>query len=131
MTYEHPADLAYRRLYYYLHNLVERAIWRILEPLDESAVANDTIVVFTSDQRQLLDAHGGIQQKWYNAFGEAIRVPLVKGAGVMVTPAGVTISTQPGRSHPHPDGAAGIDTERTAAGVAEHHDEAQPRSGRT
>jgi arylsulfatase A-like enzyme len=59
MVYEHPADLAYRRLYDYLHKLVDRAIGRILEALDESGVANDTIVVFTSDHGNLLGIHGG------------------------------------------------------------------------
>ena len=45
-------------------------------------------MVFTSDHGDLLGAHGGMKKKWYNAFDEAIRVPLfVKGPGV-ATPAG-------------------------------------------
>ena len=46
-------------------------------------MADDTIVVFTSDHGDLLGAHGGLVQKWYNAFDEATRVPLlVRGPGV-------------------------------------------------
>jgi arylsulfatase A-like enzyme len=54
----------------------------------------------------------------------------VKGAGVMATPAGVIIPTSQVDLIPTLMGRAGIDTERAAAGVAEHHDEAEPRSGR-
>ena len=42
-----------------------------------SGMADDTIVVFTSDHGDLLGAHGGLQQKWYNAYDEAIRVPML------------------------------------------------------
>ena len=40
-------------------------------------MADDTIVVFTSDHGDLLGAHGGLIQKWCNAFDEATRVPLL------------------------------------------------------
>ena len=73
---DQPADVAYRRLYYYLHKLVDQAIGRILDALEASGMADDTIVVFTSDHGDLLGAHGGLQQKWCNAFDEATRVPL-------------------------------------------------------
>jgi arylsulfatase A-like enzyme len=68
MLAEAPADMAYRRLYYYLHELVDRAIGRILDSLEASGMAEDTIVVFTSDHGDLLGAHGGLQQKWCNAL---------------------------------------------------------------
>ncbi len=46
-------------------------------------MADDTIVVFTSDHGDLVGAHGGLVQKWFNAFDEATRVPfLVSGPGV-------------------------------------------------
>ena len=63
MVAEQPIDVAYRRLYYYLHKLVDQAIGRILQALDDSGMADDTIVVFTSDHGDLLGAHGGMQQK--------------------------------------------------------------------
>ena len=35
MLADQPADIAYRRLYYYLHKLVDQAIGRILDALDD------------------------------------------------------------------------------------------------
>lgn len=132
MLYEQPADLAYRRLYYYLHKVVDRAIARILEALHAQGLADDTIVVLTSDHGDLAGAHGGLQQKWYNAYGESIRVPLiVKGPGVVTPPGGITVPTSHVDLLPTLRGLAGIDVERAAAGVAEHHDEAQQLPGRT
>jgi arylsulfatase A-like enzyme len=128
---DQPSDAGYRRLYYYLHKLVDRAIGRILEALDRSGMADDTIVVFTSDHGDLLGAHGGLQQKWYNAFDEAIRVPLlVRGPGISTTPTGLDVPTSHVDLLPTLLGLAGIDVEQAAAGVAEHHEEAQALPGR-
>jgi choline-sulfatase len=129
--YEQPADMAYRRFYYYLHKVVDRAIGRILESLEASGMAQDTVVVFTSDHGDLIGAHGGMQQKWYNAFDEAIRVPLlVKGPGVSLSPDGVSTPTSHIDLIPTLMGLAGIDTERATAGVAQHHYEARQLPGR-
>ena len=131
MTYEQSPDLAYRRLYYYLHKIVDKAIGRILEALEASGMADDTIIAFTSDHGDMLGAHGGMQQKWYNAYDESVRVPLlVKGPGVAATPGGITTPTSHVDLIPTLMGLAGIDVERAAAGVAEHHDEAQALPGR-
>ena len=131
MAYEQPADVAYRRLYYYLHKLVDQAIGRIVEALESSGMADDTVVVFTSDHGDLVGAHGGMQQKWYNAFDESIRVPLlVKGPGVAPTPGGITTPTSHVDLIPTLMGLAGIDVERALAGVSEHHEEAHPLPGR-
>ena len=114
-----PADNAYRRLYYYLHKLVDQAIGRILDALDASGMADDTIVVFTSDHGDLLGAHGGMQQKWANAFDEALRVPmLVKGPGISPVAGGITMPTSHVDLIPTLMGLAGIDVEQAAAGVA-------------
>ncbi len=131
MIFETATDLGYRRLYYYLLKLVDRAIGRILEALEQSGMADDTIVVFTSDHGDLLGAHGGLIQKWCNAFDEATRVPLlVAGPGVEPKPEGVAVPTSHVDLIPTLLGLAGIDRERAAAGVAAHHDEAQPLPGR-
>ena len=131
MTAEQPADLAYRRLYYYLHKLVDQAIGRILDALRASGMADDTIVVFTSDHGDLLGAHGGLQQKWCNAYDEATRVPLlVSGPGVVPIPGGIGTPTSHVDLIPTLMGLAGIDPERAAAGVAADHSEAHPLPGR-
>ncbi len=131
MLYEQSADNAYRRLYYHLHKLVDRAIGRILEALDASGMAEDTVIVFTSDHGDLVGAHGGLMQKWYNAYDEAIRVPLlVKGPGVAATAGGVEVPTSHVDLVPTLLGLAGIDVERAADVVALRHDETQPLPGR-
>ncbi|HEY5385215.1 MAG TPA: sulfatase-like hydrolase/transferase [Acidimicrobiales bacterium] len=131
MLYEQPNDESYRRLYYYLHKLVDRAIGRILESLQASGMADDTVIVFTSDHGDLVGAHGGLMQKWYNAYDEAIRVPLlVRGPGIAATPEGVHTPTSHVDLLPTLLGLAGIDVERAAAIVAVEHDETQPLPGR-
>ncbi len=131
MIFQTATDLGYRRLYYYLLKLVDQAIGRILSALESSGMADDTIVVFTSDHGDLLGAHGGLIQKWCNAFDEATRVPLViAGPGIATGGDGVTIPTSHVDLIPTLLGLAGIDIEQAGAGVATHHDEAHPLPGR-
>ncbi len=131
MVVPQPADNAYRRLYYYLHKLVDQAIGRILDALEASGMADDTIIVFTSDHGDLLGAHGGLQQKWANAYDEATRVPMViKGPGVASVPGGISVPTSHVDLIPTLLGLAGVDMERAAAGVAQSHAEARPLPGR-
>jgi len=131
MVANQPTDNAYRRLYYYLHKLVDQAIGRILDALEASGMADDTIIVFTSDHGDLLGAHGGLQQKWANAFDEATRVPMViKGPGVAQLPGGINAPTSHVDLIPTLLGLAGIDVERATAGVAQRHTQARPLPGR-
>lgn len=131
MVAPQPADNGYRRLYYYLHKLVDQAIGRILDALDASGMADDTIVVLTSDHGDLLGAHGGMQQKWANAFDEAVRVPMVvKGPGIAMTPGGITSPTSHVDLLPTLLGLAGVDVERAAETVARHHTETRALPGR-
>jgi arylsulfatase A-like enzyme len=131
MIFATATDLGYRRLYYYLHKLVDQAIGRILDSLERSGMGDDTIVVFTSDHGDLLGAHGGLIQKWCNAFDEATRVPLlIAGPGIATGSDGVNIPTSHVDLIPTLLGLADIDVEQAAAGVAVRHDEAQPLPGR-
>ena len=131
MLYDQAADESYRRLYYYLHKLVDQAIARILDALERSGMADETIVVFTSDHGDLVGAHGGLMQKWYNAYDEAIRVPfVVKGPGIRPSTAGVHVPTSHVDVVPTLLGLAGIDVERAAAEVARRHDETHALPGR-
>ena len=130
MIFETATDLGYRKLYYYLLKLVDKAIGRILEALEQSGMADDTIVVFTSDHGDLLGAHGGLIQKWCNAFDEATRVPLLI-AGPGIEPGrGIDVPTSHVDLIPTLLGLAGIDLEQATAGVGAHHDEVQPLPGR-
>jgi arylsulfatase A-like enzyme len=131
VLYPQDADGEYRRLYHFLQVLVDAAIMRILDELEARGLADDTIVVFTSDHGDLLGAHGGLMQKWHNAFDEAIRVPLlVSGPGVDTGAGGVRIPTSHLDLLPTLLGLAGVDVEAAADGVSRHHVETQPLVGR-
>ena len=131
LLYDQPGDLAYRRLYYYLHKLVDAAIMRILDALEASGFEDDTIVVFTSDHGDLLGAHGGLVQKWHNTFDECTRVPmLVAGPGVDASAPGVRVPTSHVDVVPTLLGLAGVDVEAAAALLALDHVEIQALPGR-
>ena len=131
MVTAQPADVAYRRLYYYLHKLVDQAIARILDALEASGLAENTIIVFTSDHGDLLGAHGGLQQKWYSAFDEAIHVPLlVNGPGIVPRSGGISIPTSHVDLLPTLLGLADIDVNEAAALIQATHSEVQPLPGR-
>jgi arylsulfatase A-like enzyme len=67
----------YRKFYCSLLRRSDRLLGKLLDCLDETKLRSSTSVVFTSDHGELLGAHGGLHQKWYNAYEETIRVPLV------------------------------------------------------
>lgn len=131
MLFDIPLDDSYRRLYAWLHELVDASIRSVLERLERSGMADDTIVVLTSDHGDLLGAHGGLQQKWFNAFDEAIRVPFViDGPGIDAAPGPVTIPTSHVDLLPTLLGLVGADVEHALDVVSAHHWEARPLVGR-
>ncbi len=68
----------------------DRQIRRVLAALVETGLEDSTHLVCTSDHGELLGAHGGLHQKWYNAFEETVRVPMVIAeAGAPVNRRGV------------------------------------------
>ena len=67
----------YRRFYASLLRRSDEHLGAMLDALERSGLADDTQVILTSDHGELLGAHGGLHQKWYNAFEEVLRVPLI------------------------------------------------------
>lgn len=131
MLFDIPLDDAYRRLYAWLHELVDVSILSVLDRLGRSGMADDTLVVLTSDHGDLLGAHGGLQQKWFNAFDEAIRVPFViDGPGIDATQGPIAIPTSHVDVLPTLLGLVGADVEHALGVVSEHHWEARPLVGR-
>ena len=56
----------------------ERQIQRVLDALSAHPdMAANTIVIFTSDHGDLLGAHGGMFQKWHQAYEESTHVPFI------------------------------------------------------
>ncbi|MFZ2452569.1 MAG: sulfatase-like hydrolase/transferase [Methylovulum miyakonense] len=68
---------SYLEFYLYLQYLVNLEVSAVLERLYESGLAENTIVVFTSDHGELAGAHGGQLEKWHGAYQESIHVPAI------------------------------------------------------
>jgi arylsulfatase A-like enzyme len=78
--HNHPlgTEAEWRRLranYYGLVTLVDRAFGTVLEALEASGQAENTVVVYTSDHGDMLGDHGLVQKGVF--YEEAIRVPLL------------------------------------------------------
>jgi arylsulfatase A-like enzyme len=78
---------AYLEFYLYLQYLVNLEISAVVSCLHETGLAENTIVVFTSDHGELGGAHGGQIEKWHNAYQESIHVPAIV-SGPRVNPRG-------------------------------------------
>jgi arylsulfatase A-like enzyme len=74
-----PAEAALKFLQYYawLQYLVDGHIARVLETLEQSGMADDTLVVFMADHGEYGAAHGYMIEKWHSAYQEALHVPVV------------------------------------------------------
>jgi arylsulfatase A-like enzyme len=112
MFFPQPQVDLYRQFYYYLQVEAENHVTAVYERLLRSRFADDTIVVFTSDHGEMLGAHGGMHQKWYQAYEETIHVPLIiTGKPVTESARSVDALTSHADLLPTLLGLAGIDAE--------------------
>jgi len=81
----------YLKAYYATLSAVDDSLGRLLEYLEQNGLAENTMVVFTSDNGFLIGDHGLIDKR--NAYEGSVRIPMVVSAPGLV-PAGVT---NPGR----------------------------------
>ena len=82
---------------YYAHcAALDDCAGRILQTLAEAALAEDTIVVFTSDHGDMLGSHGLLKKQ--KPFDESIRIPLLirwpKGLGTSARPLPAPINSE-------------------------------------
>lgn len=70
-------SLSYHQFYFYCQYLADLRIRSVLQALDDNKLSDNTIVVFLSDHGEMGGAHGGMIQKWHNAYEEIVRVPMV------------------------------------------------------
>ncbi|HEX2204404.1 MAG TPA: sulfatase-like hydrolase/transferase [Longimicrobium sp.] len=73
-------QLANGQFYTYLHYLVDIQLRRIVDAVQNTGLADNTLVVFFSDHGDYAGAHGGMVQKWHTAYAEALHVPCVVSA---------------------------------------------------
>lgn len=128
-TYRRNAQ-QYRDLYYRLHAQVDGPLEQVRRAVVEGS--QDAVLVRTADHGDLLGAHGGLHQKWFNLYDEATRVPFVIArTGVNATAARtVTAPTSHVDLVPTLLSAAGVDVAATAATLAESFTEVHPLPGR-
>ena len=120
-----------RRFYYQLQKTVDDQIGRVLDALKATNAYENTIVVFTSDHGDLLGAHGGMHQKWHNAYEETAHVPfVVAGPPVDGAPREIGALTSHADLLPTMLGLAGIDHDEALKQLASDHTEARPLVGR-
>ena len=68
----------YVNFYAYLHKLSDQHLGTVIDALEaDTALAEETIVLFMSDHGEMGLAHGGMREKAYNAYEETMHVPLV------------------------------------------------------
>jgi arylsulfatase A-like enzyme len=120
----------YRDLYYRLHAEVDTPIDLVRRAVTDGS--ENAVLVRTSDHGDLLGAHGGLHQKWFNLYDEATRVPLIIARiGDQATGARVV---QAPTSHvdlvPTLLGAAGVDVAAVAETLRESFSEVHPLPGR-
>jgi choline-sulfatase len=75
-----PTDLEkrnYVNFYAYLQKVVDAHIGTVLDALEAQGLWDSTIVIRAADHGELGLAHGGLRQKMFNAYHEAINIPLV------------------------------------------------------
>jgi len=121
----------YRRLYYQLQYNADEQMLKVLQSLRESSFYEDTVVIFTSDHGDLLGSHGGLHQKWYTAYEEAIRVPLIiHNPKLFDRRESVAMPTSHVDLLPTMLGLAGIDPGEVQSAVQKDHTEVHPLVGR-
>lgn len=124
---------AYRRFYYHLHQMVDAQIDRVLRAVRQSPFFDNTIIAFTSDHGELLGAHGGLHQKWFNMYDETVRVPFSVSHAGGFGPQGRKVEDLV-TSHvdlvPTLIGLAGLDAKELGQTLESTHTEVHPLVGR-
>ncbi len=125
----HAAE--YRSLYYRLHGEVDGPLDRVRRAVTEGG-SSDAVLVRTSDHGELLGAHGGLHQKWFNLYDEATRVPFVIARVGSKATAGRAVDAPTSHVDLVPTllSAAGIDAASAAEELRASHTEVHPLPGR-
>ena len=121
----------YRKFYYFLQKTGEQHVMRVYEHFRKSRFFDNSIVIFTSDHGDMLGAHGGMHQKWYQAYEEAIHVPLYF-SGPLVPDHQRTVDTITSHIDLIPTilGLAGVDVEAAQRELEISHTETRTLVGR-
>ncbi|ETF03983.1 sulfatase [Advenella kashmirensis W13003] len=130
MFFRNPTIPQYFQMYYYLQYVVDQEILKVYQRLRNSRFFDNTIIVYTSDHGDMLGAHGGMHQKWYNAYEESLHIPFIISNPTLFS----------GQQHSHAlsshvdivptlMGLAGISQQEAAAALTPSHSEVHPLVG--
>jgi arylsulfatase A-like enzyme len=126
-----PTTETYRQFYYYLQKETDGHMYNVYEWLSNSPFFENTIILFTSDHGDLLGAHGGMHQKWHQAYEEATHVPLIISNPVLFKePRNAQMLTSHVDLIPTLLGLADIDADAAQKEVSKSHNEARTLVGR-
>lgn len=122
----------YRDLYYRLHAEVDTPLDRVRRAVTDGGSA-EAVLLLSADHGDLLGAHGGLHQKWYQLYDECTRVPFsIARIGAQAT--GGTVVDDLATSHvdivPTLLSAAGIDETEVAEQLRSDFTELHPLPGR-
>ena len=65
------------RVYYGTVRLIDDQVGRVLDALDESGRADDTIVIFTADHGDMVSGHGMVWKSTSAFYDEIARIPMI------------------------------------------------------
>ena len=68
---------AYLNFYGNLMRSSDAYLGNVLDKLEETGLLDDTLIIRTADHGEMGLSHGGLRQKNFNFYEEAIRIPLV------------------------------------------------------
>ncbi len=124
-------SLFYRQLYYSLQKQADQEMKKVFQALQNSIFYEDTIVIFLSDHGELLGAHGGLFQKWYNTYEESIHVPCIMHSPMLFSGRqGTDMLTSHVDVLPTMLGIAHINQEKIQEKLRGDHTEVHPLVGR-
>ncbi len=83
----------YAAIYHGMVKYIDDQLGRVLAKLDEKGLADDTLVVFTTDHGDMVGAHGCIGKSIQSFYDDLVRIPLVMRFPGRVAPG--TVVRQP------------------------------------
>lgn len=65
------------RHYYAFTTMIDSQIGRMLDHLERTGIADNTVVLFVADHGETLGSHGGLMNKGFHHFEETHRIPFI------------------------------------------------------
>ena len=83
----------YMAIYYGMVKYIDDQVGRVLHKLDELGLANNTLVIFTTDHGDMVGAHGCVGKSIFGFYDDLVHIPLMMRLPGRITPG--TVVHQP------------------------------------